>query len=257
MFEGIPGSGKTTTSQLLYDYLLKKNIKSELYVEGCNHPIDLPFYAYLSKNEFTELLLKYPQQEKWLYQNSISEDDYFLTPYKVPEPNPRDDMLEEYLGSKEFCYSSQAIVDFNTFKNVFYKRFENYVATKTNKDSITIFESVLFQHQIHDINRLYPQVDHEEIIDYICKLANILLPLNPVLFYISQNSVKDSLECTARIRSKPSWSYIETIKYYIERKELELNTIKVIPFKSIVIDNTNQNWGEMFRTILNVLSIES
>ncbi|MNJ62700.1 hypothetical protein D3C77_585510 [compost metagenome] len=78
-----------------------------------------------------------------------------------------------------------------------------------------------------------------------------------MLFYISQNSVKDSLECTARIRSKPSWSNIETIQYYIERKELELNTIREIPFKSIVIDNTNQNWDELFRIILNVLSIES
>jgi len=253
IFEGIPGSGKTTTSQLLHKYLHEDGIYTESYVEGCEHPIDLPFYAYLSLREYNELILKYGEQAEWLEENSIIEDDYVLCPYKVPEPHPRNDMLMEYLSSKEFCYSSKPIVTFDTFKKVFCRRFQQYVEKAVAKNEITIFESVLFQHQIHDINRLYPHITEDEIIEYLRTLANILTPLNPVLFYISQNNVSESLKRTALIRSKPRWSTEETIAYYEKRKALELDAIKNIPFHSIVLDNTDYNWDKMFNSILNTL----
>lgn len=153
LFEGIPGSGKTTTSQLFHKCLINNGIDTDIYVEGCEHPIDLPFFAYLSTNEFHDLLYTYQQQTYWLKQKSIIEKEYVLTPYKVPEPDPWNDTLVEYLRSKEFCYSNKAIVSFEIFKEIFYRRFEQYVASVINNDTITIFESVLFQHQIHDINR--------------------------------------------------------------------------------------------------------
>lgn len=101
LFEGIPGSGKTTTSQMLNNYLINNGIESEVYTEGSEHPIDLPYYAYLSVDEFNELLLQYPLQANWLHQNSISEEEYTLTPYKVPEPHSRNDTLVEYLPRRK------------------------------------------------------------------------------------------------------------------------------------------------------------
>jgi DNA polymerase III delta prime subunit len=255
IFEGIPGSGKTTTSQLLHKYFLKNEIASNNYIEGCEHPIDLPFYAYLSLSEYDALILKYQKQAQWLELNSIVEDKYVLSPYKIPEPYPRNDMLIEYLRSKEFCYSSKPIVSFDTFRKVFYTRFKKYVDKMINTNEITVFESVLFQHQIHDINRLYPHIKDCEIIEHLVTIANILKPLKPVLFYIEQNSVKDSLEHTAFIRSKPKWAAEENIAYYEKRKVLELNAMKKIPFASVVLDNTNYNWDEMFDIILHTLSL--
>ena len=211
IFEGIPGSGKTTTSQLTYKYFLENRIIANIYIEGCEHPINLPFYAYLSLNEYENLILKYHEQAEWLRQNSIIEDDYVLSPYKIPEPWPKNDMLNEYLCSKEFCYSSKPIVSFDIFKQIFCKRFERYVDKMITQNEITIFESVLLQHQIHDINRLYPHIKDREIVEYLKMLASIITPLNPILFYISQSSVPDSLKHTAYIRSKPKWSTVETI----------------------------------------------
>jgi hypothetical protein len=255
MFEGIPGSGKTTTSQLLHKYLQGKGIDSKVFIEGCEHPIDLPFYAYLSLSEYEDMILKYHEQGEWLRKNSIIEDDYVLSPYKTPEPYPRNDMLNEYLRSKEFCYSSKSIVSFDEFKKVFYKRFEQFVDKMVTKDEITILESVLLQHQIHDINRLYPHIKDKEIIKYLRDVANILIPLKPVLFYISQNNVSNALKHTAFIRSKPKWATEETIIYYEKRKALEINAAKNFPFDSIVLDNTNYNWDKIFDTILHTLSL--
>jgi len=124
----------------------------------------------------------------------------------------------------------------------------------SNTYKVTLFESVLFQHQIHDINRLYPQITDDEIIEYIRELAIIISPLNPVLFYISQNSVEESLKHTAAIRSKPKWSSPETIEYYIKRKNLELRAVKSLPFDSYIMNNTDRDWTKMLDGIKNTLS---
>lgn len=42
LFEGIPGSGKTTTSQLVHSYLREMGLTTKVYIEGSDHPIDLP-----------------------------------------------------------------------------------------------------------------------------------------------------------------------------------------------------------------------
>jgi len=254
LFEGIPGSGKTTTAQLLYKYLNDDGTSANVFVEGCDHPIDLSFHAFLSKDEYKILFLKYPSQADWLYQNSIFCGDYVLISYKTLELQPRNDGIVAFLRSKEFCYTDHAIVSFNTFTEVFLRRFEQYVATATGKDAITIFESVLFQHQIHDINRLYPRINDHSIIEYIEKLANTLMPLNPILFYISQDSVQDSLEYTASIRSKPKWSSLKTIEYYMSRKELELKVIERLPFQTVILNNTDRNWNRMFNSIVDNIS---
>ncbi|MDR9856469.1 hypothetical protein RJP21_22970 [Paenibacillus sp. VCA1] len=254
LFEGIPGSGKTTTSQLLHAHFKEHGTDSIVFVEGSEHPIDLPFYAYQSMDEFEQMLSKYPLHAGWLKQKSIMEDAYALTPYQSLEPDPRDDTLLKYLRAKEFCYADHPVVPFDTFKQVFCRRFEKFAASAMKQDTVIIFESVLFQHQIHDIHRLYPEVGEPEIIDYLSMLARIIRPLNPMLFYLSQNSVKDSLEHTSKIRSKPKWAAEETIAYYVRRKRLELDAIKELPFCSVIIDNTDRDWGQMMATILHTLS---
>jgi hypothetical protein len=253
LFEGIPGSGKTTTSKLLHKYFIENGITSKAYEEGCEHPVDLPYYAYLTIKEYDNVLAEFVEQFDWMKRNVIVEEDYVLVPYKKPEPHPKNDDLILYLSSKEFCYSKKPVTSFNEFKKVFYKRFENYVFKVNNEREVTIFESVLLQHQIHDINRLYPEIEDDEIINYIKNIANIIKPLNPILFYISQNSVEESLKTTAERRLNSKWVAQDKIEYYKKRKELELKIISNLPIKSYILDNTDYNWDEMFNKILSVI----
>lgn len=256
LFEGIPGSGKTTTAQLLFNHLINDGLDAKVYIEGSKHPIDLPFFAYLTDDEYHDVLCKFPEQAEWITVNSIIELDYVLIPYKEPVPKPWNDELIEYLKSKEFCYSDKPIVPFEMFKKVFYRRFERYVASMNHTNTVTIFESVLFQHQIHDINRLYPEISETEIIEYLGALAKLISPLKPVLFYMTQDRVKESLEHTAVIRSKPKWSSRKTIEYYIKRKHIELEAVKHMPFNTYILNNSDRDWEKMFDLIKTALSLE-
>lgn len=47
--EGLPGSGKSTTAQIIYDILKEKGISTEFYCEGnYNHPADFDGVAYFN-----------------------------------------------------------------------------------------------------------------------------------------------------------------------------------------------------------------
>jgi len=256
LLEGIPGSGKSTLSGRIHEYLTTRNIKTSLYLEGCDHPVDLPFYAYLTYKEFDHIIIEFPQQAESIREFVIIENDYILVPYKSPAIVPCNNDLLNYLRSKEVCYTSNPIISFHTFSEVFHNRFERYTEKSVISDDITIFESVLFQHQLHDIMRMY-HIDKDKIINYLHSISQIIGRLNPVLFYISQNSVRESLIRTALVRSKPKWASEESITFCEKRKNIELEAIEKLPINTYIIDNSDYNWDKVFDEIIRILSIET
>ncbi|WP_339320320.1 hypothetical protein [Paenibacillus sp. FSL R10-2734] len=57
LIEGLPGSGKTTTAQLVHEILTEMNIPSQLFLEeDLEHPADYDGVAFFKKNEWDELL---------------------------------------------------------------------------------------------------------------------------------------------------------------------------------------------------------
>lgn len=56
MIEGIPGIGKSTCAKKIGAYLRGKGIKAKLYSEGDAHPVDMAWNAYLTLEEYKELL---------------------------------------------------------------------------------------------------------------------------------------------------------------------------------------------------------
>lgn len=236
----------------IHEYLATKHIASTLYLEGCDHPVDLPFYAYLTLNEFSRLITDYPLQAESIKKYSILEDEYILVPYKKPALDPYNIDLLNYLQSKEVCYSSTPIISFDAFAEVFHKRFEQFFQKSILTNNIIIFESAFFQHQLHDIMRMYP-IEEDKIIDYLYSLAQVIKNLNPVLFYISQGSIRESLVRTASIRSKPKWALEETIAFMEKRKSIELKAIEKLPIKTYILDNSDYDWDKVFNKIIHNL----
>lgn len=64
LVEGIPGSGKTTLANKIKDYLENKGLTAVLFNEGDAHPADLSWQAYLTTDEYNQLLLDYPDHKE-------------------------------------------------------------------------------------------------------------------------------------------------------------------------------------------------
>ena len=139
----------------IYEYLRNKGIKATLYNEGCDHPVDLTWHAYLTKDEFDKLISKYTEQAEEIYSYSIIENGYVLVPYTKFGLAPYENDLTRYLKAHEVCYGNTPSVFIEVFTRVFCKRWERYASKIALKDEINIFESAYFQHHIHDLMRLY------------------------------------------------------------------------------------------------------
>lgn len=277
IFEGIPGSGKTTMAKRLYEYLGNQGIKSRLYNEGdSDHPVDLAWHAYLTRDEFTELITKYVEQADELCKHSIIEDDYAIVPYKRQGSSIYEDDLMNYLETREVCYCNIPTVPIEVFSRIFRKRWERFAQSSDLKDGITIFESALFQHQIHDLMRMYAP-ETPVIAEHLRALTNEVGDLKPIIFYITQSSVKETLERAWKQRTTPQYNpmasnikFVENsqygkknkltgvegaIKFWEARKGIEFEVMNQLAVESFVIDNSDYNWDKVFDKVIGILGV--
>lgn len=57
LVEGLPGSGKTTTSKLVQKILSERGLEPKLFVEGdIDHPADFESVACLTEQEYKEII---------------------------------------------------------------------------------------------------------------------------------------------------------------------------------------------------------
>ena len=75
IIEGIPGSGKTTFSNLIYHHLKENNIKANLYNEGDLHPIDLAWCSIINEKDFEYLLNKYDKYSQDIKKHTRKLDN--------------------------------------------------------------------------------------------------------------------------------------------------------------------------------------
>ncbi len=62
IIEGLPGSGKTTFAQQLYDDLKALGKNPKRFLEGEMHPIDFAWIAVLTDEQYQALLKDYPEK---------------------------------------------------------------------------------------------------------------------------------------------------------------------------------------------------
>jgi tRNA uridine 5-carbamoylmethylation protein Kti12 len=81
--EGLPGSGKSTTAQIIYDILKDKGISTEFYCEGnYNHPADYDGVAYFNNEEFNILQQSHYKSREVLGKIKVKYYNGYLIPFK-------------------------------------------------------------------------------------------------------------------------------------------------------------------------------
>jgi len=272
LIEGIPGSGKTTLSAKVKDYLISKGYKVLLFYEGDSHPVDLAWIASVPIDEYNDLLIQNPQLKGIIQENTKVDKDYAYVAYTQLGMYPQENELMKYFEDHE-VYNAR--VSLETFQKLHMNRWKEY-SNISHEETITIFECAYLQNHVNEM-LAYHNKDVEYISQYMCDLISTVKNLKPKLIYLSQDDVRETItrvskDRIAKDRSKGrDWidlviDYIENcpygikhqlkgfegvIEYFENRQQIEQKIFEDLTIDKVIIHNKDFNWKKILYEVLN------
>ncbi|MCM3706100.1 hypothetical protein M3205_10145 [Cytobacillus firmus] len=251
LIEGLPGSGKSTTAELVHNILRKNGIEADVYYEGdLDHPADFESVAYFTNEEWHLLLEEFSSFRERFAAKSISEDNGFLLPYKKLGSDIPDAFYE--IAFKHDIYE----LPFEQNIRLITQKWTRFARQAENSKKVHIFECCFIQNPI-TIGMIKYGAPQTKILDYVLALENSVKKLNPMLIYINQDNVDYSFKKAVKERPK-SWSegfinyYTQqvygkqnhlsgeegTIKVLKARRKAEEEILKRLSIRKAVINNS-------------------
>lgn len=253
--EGLPGFGKSTTANLLYDILIEKNIDVELFLEGNpDHPADYDGVSCFDKSEFESLLVNSGNFREVISDRVTKRGNNYLLPYKKIKNEYSSNFPESLLNT----IFKNDIYELPLERNIelITEKWRDFVEIANNENKTYIFECCFIQNPL-TIGMVKYGEKKEKVISYINALAKIVEKLNPVLFYIEQDDLEFSFRKVFNERAK-EWSagFIEyytnqgyakmkgyhgldgTIKVLEARRDIEREIFDMLNIKKTKIDNS-------------------
>ncbi len=183
--EGLQGSGKTTlVGQLSENFPNYAAIR-----EGEYSPVELAWCAYLTKDAYEEILLKYPELRDQIEEKTYFEDDHVIVCYTKVRTENRSfyQDLEQYE-----IYNNR--VSFDEFKKIILTRFSNW-----NGDG-NIFECSLLQNIVEDM-MLFRVCTDDEIIAFYKDVRKALEGKKFHIMYLKAEDIRGNLQAIRKERS--------------------------------------------------------
>lgn len=188
--EGLPGSGKSTTTKQVFDILKSKGIDCELYLEGnFNHPADFDGVAYFNSEEFNILEKNHSESNEILNKIKLKYLNGYLIPYRkaVEEQNIKfeNDLFNDI--TKKDIYE----LPIEPHVELILSRWKDFVTNYMKRDKVVIFECCFIQNPV-TVSMIKNNCQKDITKSYINNLANIIMPLEPMLIYVQQDSIQES-----------------------------------------------------------------
>lgn len=270
LVEGIPGSGKTTIAQRIAGFLSDYK-PTNFYQEGDAHPADLAWCACIPKERFEEIIDQFPTYEQQMKQHMYEEDGYFIVPYTR---FPIED--KAFYQRMEDCEVYNKRVGFKVFSRLHRNKWKRFAKETESKDGYTVFECAFLQNHINEL-LLYHNKTEDEIEQYLIELIGTVKELDPVLIYLNQPNVRETIRRVSdvRIDEKGNKDWMEMVIFYTEtcpygkqqglkgfdgmvelfkaRKKIELKVIEQLPIETHIINNPDYNWDEVWHEVKGIL----
>ena len=273
--EGLPCSGKSTTSKYIADILEKTGEKVFYADEACgNQPADYEFHSYLTEDDLG-LFSKIEQKQiidiaerveivsnEMKTENTIDESRQ--SGFIVPLGKFEGELFEKLLQYK--------IYDFLAWEKEMpimldkWKRFCN----STDKETIYVFNCCLLQNPMCETMMRFG-FSAEQSMQFINRICEIIRPLQPVIVYLKNEDIAERIIKTAEERegwldavidyhvngaygksidAKGFEGYIACLE---ERQKRELAILSQIPVESMIIENPHRNWEDTYEKIKELL----
>lgn len=271
LVEGIPGSGKSTFAKRIFDFYTKGGLKTTLYNEGGFHPADLAWNACIPVEILDSVLAPYESFRDEIDKNTHIEDDYAIVSYTQVKTENK--AFFKDMESHE-VYDNR--VPFEVFETLHRKRWSAFCEQAKPKDEITVFECAFLQNHVSEL-LLLQLADIEAMKQYFNTLIHTVIELSPVMIYLSQPDVKETIQRIASQRVFEHGAWIDGFIHYTEntpygklhaikgfdgviqslekRKSIELEIIKSLPIETIVLENPNYNWEILWKDLEEKLPV--
>jgi hypothetical protein len=271
LIEGIPGSGKSTFARRIAEWYRNRGIAVNLYIEGQSHPADLSWNACVPIAEYGGILRRYEQLRDEIEHNTMFEDDTAIVAYTLIKTDDRDfykelEAFEVYDGrvpDEQFC-------------KLHYDRWRSFGQTAASKEALNVFECAFLQNHVNEF-LFWRDADEDTVIEHHNRLIDFVKCLSPVLIYLSQPDIRETIGRIARervSREHGNWidrcvAYCENSPYgkrhnikgydgFIEfcaiRKQLEMKILRQLSIPHIVIENADYDWEYVWREIEDYLA---
>lgn len=271
MIEGIPGSGKSTFAKRIADFHTNCGLKTNLYNEGGFHPADLAWNACIPVESINRVLMPYESIRNEIDKNTHIEGDCAIISYTQVKTD--DKAFFKEMEARE-VYDGR--VPFDVFSGLHCKRWSAFGNRAKEKNELTVFECVLLQNHVQELMLIH-LADVEIMKTHINALIQTVAELSPVLIYLSQPNVRETIERVAKQRVFEHGNWIDGFIHYIEntpygklhgikgfdgvvqcleeRKHIEIEIIKSLPISSIILENPDYDWDALWKVIESFLLI--
>jgi hypothetical protein len=269
--EGLPGTGKSTNSGLLYRQLERNGLSTKWIHEMMRpHPVLYFFEACLTNHEYDQWCKKYDpgrimstiarQFESTVGIDLLEIDWHYKSLYSA-------EAIKELKGKDVWNFSP------SRYKEVALEKWRAFAQeVRKNPARIYILDSCIFQYQIFSFQLV--DTPDEELFVFIREIWYIFKELNPYLIYLYRESVDDQIEFIRKVRGEQFFqtiwerdkdnpyyknrpygieAYYEFLRDY-DQKVSEL--FKEAPCPKLSIEITDGKWDKYEADLLQFLNIE-
>ena len=253
IIEGVPCSGKSTTSKYIADVLQADNKVCYIDEGSGVHPADYEFHAFLQEDDMTAFsdeeqaeirfrsqcrcgghIVALAQFSGSMFDRLLQKKIYDLLPWETEMPV----MLDKW---QQFCDSAE-------------------------KYTVYVFNCVLLQNPMCETLMRFG-FEQQRSLEYITKIAQIIETMKPVVIYLKNDDVTTTVSKAAKERE----GWLEgVVDYHVngaygksigavgfdgyiscleERQRRELEILSQLPLKSLVIENAHRDWDKAYQTI--------
>lgn len=249
IIEGLPCTGKSTAAKFVSE------MTGGIFVdEGSGkHPADYEFDAFITLdalNGFTEA------EKEILLSCSEKHGSGLLVPLEK---------LSGELFEKAIKYKIYDFLDWETERGIMLDKWREFVSGYGERTYV--FNCVFLQNPMCETMMRF-NFDIEQSFDYINEIAEIIAPLEPMVIYLKNNDIAESVKKAVKERGE-EWlnavidyhcnggygkanglcgfnGYVSALE---ERQKRELEILKKLSIRSLIIDNPQRDYERAYAEI--------
>lgn len=210
LIEGIPGSGKTTIAGKAADHLRAKGMPVTLYTEGNPHPADMAWHAWIPLPALERVLAPFAPIRDEINRHMWVEGGYAILAYTKVETE--DPAFFEQMAEYE-VYNAR--VPPEVFDGLLETRWEMFGLKAARENTVHIFESAFLQNHVTELLH-FRQAPKLIISEHCGQLLRAVAQLDPVVIYLSQPDVEETIARVARERVSPYGNWADALVAFTE-----------------------------------------